>query len=267
MAAHYKMIQDVVANDIHWKGECVSAVCRVRWNSSVPAFGSLSMRLLCAAANSSPRWVRLEEGVIRVADGRGIGDLDSPTPVHLKIHDCGAFDLELAIGILTLRWRGDRFQDIPMLDLLAFFQAIEVIESRGFAVKQAFAHHESEVALPQNPVELVVFEYEARLREYPGFRLKAGFVVFTVAIVLVEMIQRLVLRRLVALSAKDHIAEVSAHHGFVRFGFVEIDHLRRSVELGSSACVRSRAFVLHVVPVLDDQAAFKSENLESHLAA
>ncbi len=41
------------------------------------------------------------------------------------------FDLELAIGILTLRWRGDRFQDIPMLDLLTFFQAIEVIESRG----------------------------------------------------------------------------------------------------------------------------------------
>ncbi|SRR5712691_2949762 len=131
MAAHYKMIQDVVANDIHWKGECVSAVCRVRWNSSVPAFGSLSMRLLCASANSSPRWVRLEEGVIRVADGRGIGDLDSPTPVHLKIHDCGAFDLELAIGILTLRWRGDRFQDIPMLDLLAFFQAIEAIEAAG----------------------------------------------------------------------------------------------------------------------------------------
>jgi hypothetical protein len=37
-----------------------------------------------------------------------------------------------------------------MLDLLAFFQAIDVIESRGFAVNQAFAHHENEVALPQN---------------------------------------------------------------------------------------------------------------------
>ena len=62
------------------------------------------------------------------------------------------FELELAIGILTLRWRGDRFQDIPMLDLLAFFQAIEVIESRGYAIKQAFADHENEVALPQNLV-------------------------------------------------------------------------------------------------------------------
>jgi hypothetical protein len=61
------------------------------------------------------------------------------------------FDLELTIGILALRWRGDCFQDIPMLDLLAFFQATEVIESRGFAVKQAFAH-ENEVALPQNLV-------------------------------------------------------------------------------------------------------------------
>ena len=63
--------------------------------------------------------------------------------------------LELAIGILTLRWNpleGNRFQDISMLDLLTFFQAIEVIESRGFAVKQAFAHHENEVALPQNLV-------------------------------------------------------------------------------------------------------------------
>jgi len=38
-----------------------------------------------------------------------------------------------------------------MLDLLAFFQAIEVIESRGFAVKQAFAH-ENAVALSQNLV-------------------------------------------------------------------------------------------------------------------
>ena len=46
----------------------------------------------------------------------------------------------------------DRFQDIPMLGLLAFFQAMEVIKSRGFAVKQAFAHHENEVALPQNLV-------------------------------------------------------------------------------------------------------------------
>jgi len=46
---------------------------------------------------------------------------------------------------------GASFQDIPMLDLLAFFQAIEVIESRGFAVKQAFAH-ENAVALSQNLV-------------------------------------------------------------------------------------------------------------------
>ena len=63
--------------------------------------------------------------------------------------------LELAIGILTLRWsppEGNRFQDIPMLDLLAFFEAIEVIESRGYAIKQAFADHENEVALPQNLV-------------------------------------------------------------------------------------------------------------------
>ena len=113
------------------------------------------MRLLCASANNSLRWFRLEEGVIRVADGRGIGDLDFPTPVHLKIHDCGAYDLELAIGILPLSWRqleGDRFQDIPMLDLLAFFQAIEVIGDRGIAVKQACAHHENEVAVPQNLV-------------------------------------------------------------------------------------------------------------------
>ena len=28
MEAHYKMIQDVVANDIRWKGECVSAMSR-----------------------------------------------------------------------------------------------------------------------------------------------------------------------------------------------------------------------------------------------
>ena len=110
------------------------------------------MRLFSASANSSPRWFRLEEGVIRAADGRGIGDLDSPTPVHLKIHDCNMFDLELAIGILTLRCRGNRFQGIRLLDLLAFFQAIEVIESRGFAVKQAFAHRENEVALRQNLV-------------------------------------------------------------------------------------------------------------------
>ncbi len=85
MEAHSKMIQDVVANEIDWKGECVSAVCRVRYNTSVPA---LSMRLLCASANNSPRWFRLKEGVIRVDDRRGMGDLDSPTPVHLKIHDC-----------------------------------------------------------------------------------------------------------------------------------------------------------------------------------
>ncbi len=39
-----------------------------------------------------------------------------------------------------------------MLDLLAFFEAIEVIESRGYAIKQAFADHENEVALPQNLV-------------------------------------------------------------------------------------------------------------------
>ena len=47
---------------------------------------------------------------------------------------------------------GGILPDIPMPDLLAFFQAIEVIESRGFAVEQAFAHRENEVALPQNLV-------------------------------------------------------------------------------------------------------------------
>ena len=76
------------------------------------------IRSLCSPTPtvSSPRWFQLEEGVVRVADGRGIEDLDSPTAATC----------------------------------LAFFQAIEVIESRGFAVKQAFAHHENEVALPQN---------------------------------------------------------------------------------------------------------------------
>src|ERR1700738_3670570 len=159
--------------------------------------------------------------------------------VHLKT-DSGVYGRQLAVGILPLHWRGDRIQDIPMLDLLTFLQAIEVIESRGFPAEQAFAHHKNEVALPQNLEELVVFEYEVRLREYPGFRLKAGFVVFAVAIVLMEVIQRLILRHLVALSTKDHVAEVSAHHGFGRFGFVEVDHLGRPVELGSSAYVRSR---------------------------
>lgn len=77
--------------------------------------------------------------------------LDSPAPVHLEIQDCDMIDLELAVGIRPLRWRLDRFQDTPMLDLLAFFQAIEVIESRGFAVKRALAHHENEVALPPEP--------------------------------------------------------------------------------------------------------------------
>jgi hypothetical protein len=154
-----------------------------------------------------------------------------------------------------------------MLDLRTFLQAIEVIESRRFAVEQAFAHHKNEVASPQSLVELVVFEYEARLREFTGFRLKAGFVVFAVAIVLVKVVQSLILRHLVAPATKDHVAEVSAHHGFVRFGFVEVDHLGRPVELGSSAYVRSRAFVLHVVPVFNNLAAFRSKNVEGHLAA
>jgi hypothetical protein len=39
------------------------------------------IRSLCSPTStvSSPRWFQLEEGVIRVADGRGIEDLDSPT--------------------------------------------------------------------------------------------------------------------------------------------------------------------------------------------
>src|SRR6266566_2761658 len=106
------------------------------------------MRLLCASANSSPRWVRLEEGVIRVADGRGIGDFP---------HTGSFKNTRLRhVRPRTCHWNsyppleGGSFPGHPNARPAYLLPGDRGHRKPRVAVKQAFAHHEDEVALPQN---------------------------------------------------------------------------------------------------------------------
>src|ERR1700730_12686249 len=146
-----------------------------------------------------------------------------------------------------------------MLDLLARVDPIEVVERRGLPIKHAVAHHEHEVALAQNLVQRGDLE--------DVLWLQAGWGVCAVAIVLVKQVLSLVFRRLRTLPAQNHVAEVPVHQRLVCVGLVEIEHLRRSVELSSSAHIRSRTLDLRVVPMLDDLPALESKHVEyQHVA-
>src|SRR5258705_12647396 len=143
-----------------------------------------------------------------------------------------------------------------MLDLLARVHPIEVVERRGLPIKDAVAHHEHEVALAQNLVQCGDLE--------DVFWLQAGWVVYAVAIVLVEQILRLVSHSPSTLPAQNHIAKVPVHQRFVCVGLSKIEHLCRSVELSSPADIRRRTCVLRVVPMLDDLLSLESKHVEHH---
>jgi hypothetical protein len=76
-----------------------------------------------------------------------------------------------------------------MLNLPAVLDPVEVVERRGLRIEEAFAHEKDEISLPQDLVNLGVLEDKARFGEDTGFVLKTRFVVFSVAVVLVEVVR------------------------------------------------------------------------------
>ena len=98
-----------------------------------------------------------------------------------------------------------------MLNLPAVLDPVQVVERRGLRIKKAFAHEKDEISLPQDLVNLGVLEDKARFCKDSGFVLKTRFVVFSIAVVLVEVVRRPVLRDFVSLAAEHDVVKVTFH--------------------------------------------------------
>ena len=216
------------------------------------------------------RPVRIDGPAFVSADpgtGRGTTVLGYPTQ---KIAQAGRSEtfryiwLEFAVCVLPLIGGRDRFDDVPMLNLLAVLDPVQVVEGRRLGIEKPLTHHKDEVSLPQNLVDLGVLEDEARLRKNTARVLKSGFIVFTIAVVLVEIIPRPVLQDLVPLTAEHDIIEVPFHKHFVGIGFIEVGDFRRTIELSAAANIWSFTFILQVVPMLDNFVAGEPEDVEAH---
>jgi hypothetical protein len=98
-----------------------------------------------------------------------------------------------------------------MLYLLAVLDPVQVVERSGLRIEKAFAHEKDEISLPQDLVNFGVLEDKARFGKDTGFVLKTRFVVFSIAVVLVEVVRRPVLRDFVSLAAEHDVVKVTFH--------------------------------------------------------
>src|ERR1700680_3876778 len=98
-----------------------------------------------------------------------------------------------------------------MLNLPAVLDPVQVVEGCGLLIEKALARDKDEVSLPQDLVNLGVFENKARFGKDTGFGLKGGLVVFAIAVVLVEVVRRPVLRDFVSLAAEHDVVKVTFH--------------------------------------------------------
>ena len=98
-----------------------------------------------------------------------------------------------------------------MLNLLAVLNPVQVVEGCGLRIEKAFAHDKDEISLPQDLVNLGVLEDKARFGKNTGFVLKTRSIVFSIAVVLVEVVRRPVLRDFVSLAAEHDVVKVTFH--------------------------------------------------------
>ena len=98
-----------------------------------------------------------------------------------------------------------------MLNLLAVLNPVEVVEGCGLRIEKALADEKDEISLPQDLVNLGVLEDKARLAKDTFFVLKTRFIVFSIAVVLVEVVRRPVLRDFISLAAEHDVVKVMFH--------------------------------------------------------
>ena len=98
-----------------------------------------------------------------------------------------------------------------MLNLLAVLNPVEVVEGCGLRIEKALADDQYEISLPQDLVNLGVFEDKAWFGKDTGFVLKPRFIVFSIAVVLVKVVRRPVLRDFVSLAAEHDVVKVTFH--------------------------------------------------------
>ncbi len=94
-----------------------------------------------------------------------------------------------------------------MLNLPAVLDPVQVAEGRGLRIEKAFAYDKDEISLPQDLVNLGVFENKAGFGKDTGLGLKARLVVFAITVVLVEVVRRPVLRDFVSLAAEHDVVK------------------------------------------------------------
>ncbi|HLB08889.1 MAG TPA: hypothetical protein VK617_05120 [Gemmatimonadaceae bacterium] len=148
-----------------------------------------------------------------------------------------------------------------MLDHLPASNAIEVVKAGGRVIEQPLIHDEHGAAFAENFVDLLYLVDEAGLGERALFRLKTGFVVFSITVVLVELIS--IVGRPISVAAYDNHLKIFCGQGFVGVGLVEVSDLGRTVDLSATAAIGLSAFRLEVVPVLHNLTLLEPENVEA----
>src|SRR5260370_1522224 len=136
-----------------------------------------------------------------------------------------------------------------MLNLPAVLDPVQVVERRGLRIEKAFAYDKDEISLPQDLVNLGVLEDKARFGKDTGFVLKTRFIVFSIAVVLVEVVRRPVLRDFLSQAAEHNVVKVTFHEEFIGIGFIEVCNFRSAIDLSPPARIWNAALPLYILPL------------------
>ena len=171
-------------------------------------------------------------------------------------------ELKLAVAILPLITRGNRFKRIQMLGDLAVLNAEQIVDTSGCIPERGLGDDEDEVAFAEYLVHALVDHRltfgckSLQARNQPRDCIGDPGVVLNVP----GSVE--VARKGLATTC-EKVLHVALHERLIGFGLIEIGGGGGTVNHRVSAGAGFDRGLLQVVPVLDDQAIFEAENVES----
>src|SRR6202158_2928386 len=171
---------------------------------------------------------------------------------------------ELSVRILPLLPRRHRLEDVPVLGDLAVLHPKQVIEGSVLPAQRTFADNKYEAALSEDLVDAVEFERDSLLGPGAHGVSQLRDLVRDRRVVLNVVVAFEVAREQLHPAIDEDVVHKPAHEGFVRISAVEIRRRRWPVNHRVAAWIRAGC-LLEIVPVLDNQTAFKPKDVEADL--
>src|SRR5271168_982116 len=170
--------------------------------------------------------------------------------------------LELTVAIFPLIARWNRFERIPVLGDPTLFNAEQVINAGGYATKRSLGNDEDEVTFAKYLVHAFVYDRltfggkSLQTRNQPRDCIGDPRVVL-------DVLGSVEVPREGLPTACEKVIHVALHERLICIGLVQIGGDRGTVDHRVSARAGFGRGLLQIIPMLDDQAIFEPEDVES----